>query len=77
MTQTFEILQVASKCLGTQGGKHCSARIRAGETEHFVARTNQFVNDGGTDEARSSCEKYTHVFLLVRHVRAASNHVRH
>ena len=42
---------------GERGG--CS--IRAREAEHLMTRADEFLNDGGADEARRACDENTHM----------------
>ena len=49
--QAVEILEVPAQNLGTGIGQSGGGGIGAGETHHRVSGTEQFGNDGGTDEA--------------------------
>jgi hypothetical protein len=50
---------------GTGGGKRPGTRIRAGKTEHLMARFDKFLNDGRADESGGPGYKDTHMDLLL------------
>ena len=58
--QALQVFQVAAVHFGTRGEQRPSALVRAGEAEHLMAGTEQFRDDGGTDEASGSGDEYTH-----------------
>jgi hypothetical protein len=48
--------------LGTSGGKRLGGGIGPSEAEHLMARVNEFLNDGRTNETGSTGDEYTHNF---------------
>jgi len=61
--QTFQIFKITAMHLGAGGCKRLRARIRASKAEHLMARADEFLNDGRTDKACSTCDKDTHRHL--------------
>jgi hypothetical protein len=62
LAEALKIREITAMCLRTGGGEQLGARIRARETEHLMACTDQFLNYCGTHEACSACNKYFHKF---------------
>jgi hypothetical protein len=58
--QTFQTFQRPSMHLGTRCQKSPCARVGARHPEHLMTRFDQFRNNRGTDETRSSRKKHTH-----------------
>jgi hypothetical protein len=61
-TQAFQVFKTPAMYLSAGGGEGLGARIRASETEHLMARTDEFLYDGRTDESRCSRNKNFHIF---------------
>ena len=64
--QAVQVFEIAPVHFGPGGGERRGGRIRSGEAEHLVARADEFLNDGGADEACRSGDENTHqVFSLI------------
>src|ERR1700689_5376721 len=61
--QSFQVLQIASMCLGAGGFKRLCTRIRPRHSKYVVASADEFFHDGGTDESGIAGNKYTHICL--------------
>jgi hypothetical protein len=46
--------------IGSCGGNGRGCGLRASQGEHLMARADQFLNNGRTDKACSTCYEYTH-----------------
>ena len=58
--QTVEVFKIAAMHLGAGGDERLGGRVRAGKAEHLMARAEELLNDGGTDETGSASDENTH-----------------
>jgi hypothetical protein len=58
--QAVQILEIAAMRLSAGGDKRFGGRVRASETEHLMARVDEFLNNGGTDKTCGAGDEDTH-----------------
>ena len=58
--QAVEILKGAAVHGDPGGGQRFGRGVRTCESDDLMARADELGNDGGTDEAGSAGDKYTH-----------------
>ena len=61
--QAFQVFEIAAMHLGTGGDKRLGAGIRASETEHLMARVDEFLNNGRADKSGGAGDEDTHCDL--------------
>ena len=64
--QAVQVLERPAMHLGPGSDERVGAGLRACQTEHLMARVNQFSNNGRTDEAGGSRDKDTHALFSFR-----------
>ena len=62
--QAFEIFKVASLHLGAGGGERLGARVRAGEADHLMSRTDQVLDDRRAYPSGRPSDEHSHRNLL-------------
>ena len=73
--QAVEILDVAPVCLGASCRERLRPRIRARQSEHLMARVDEFRHDLRADEAGGTGEKNTHRLCPALHGRPICAHL--
>ena len=60
VAKAFEILERAAMDFRAHGRERARAGVGAGETEHLMARCDEFADDGGADEAGGAGNEDAH-----------------
>ena len=61
VAQAFQIVERAAMDLGAHGGEGFRSGFGAGETEHLMARCDEFADDRGADKAGRAGDEDAHV----------------
>ena len=64
--QALEILERTAMNVGPGRGKGCGGRIRARKANYLMSCADEFLNDGGADEARSASKEDTQMTNFFR-----------
>jgi hypothetical protein len=62
--EAFKVFKIASMHLRSGGEDSVGGSMRAGKTEHLMARINQLPHYGRTDKARRPGDEDTHIEIL-------------
>jgi hypothetical protein len=68
LAQTVEVIERTALYIGSGRSEGCGSRIRTSETEHLMARADEFWNDRRAKETCRPRDKNTHLLssFLVR-----------
>ena len=61
VAKAFQIFERAAMDVGARGRECPHSSIGAGETEHLMARCDEFADDGGADKAGRAGHEDAHV----------------
>ena len=61
VAKAFEIVERAAMDLGAHGCEGLCSGLGADETEHLMARCDEFADDGGADKAGRAGDEDAHV----------------
>ena len=61
VAKAFQIVERAAMDLGAHGCERSRSGFGAGETEHLMARCDEFADDGGADKAGRAGNEDAHV----------------
>jgi hypothetical protein len=63
--QAFQVFKITPVDLGTSGDERLGARIAARHSQYLMSCADQLLNNGRTNEPRSTCDENTHLEILL------------